>query len=548
MADAPPGRSSPSMGSTSRTTSFGTNALNFSPNRPTSDTVSELTIVTAVPGADAAGGATAVRLITPSGTNRFQGNVFGFNRTQQTRVELVLQRAQRPPRTAAAAATSSAASWVDPIVRNRLFFFGYYEGYRLRTQAAQNNVIPAHDDLLQGAFRYVGNDGQIRALNVLQAVRTAARPGRPARHPRPSSGSVEREQLRRRRLGRRPARSTPPGTASCRTASTIGINGACGSTMRRRPRIASKPTMRGSPRPTTEATSTESTSVRSYSPTRRCTATSAPGAGVGPRSRTRCAAAATLRRARSRAARISGRASSRFLSSPIASRTSSPQGRDTRTVPVQRHRVVAPRQSRAAIRRAAAADSRASHTTTPAAFRRSAFGFSVAAPARVQLTAAQFPGGISAIDLASANRWLAFRVRNRVVGRVRRSSVRDRTSGFVAGTPNDVNYSLDNSCRLPPGQLAVEAEPHAARRPEVGVLQSAPRRRQPRPAAGARRALGSRRAPRPERTGDVRRWRVLQQGSGQLRADDRFRLGSVQGRPHGRARRVFADVRERRDR
>src|ERR671929_145936 len=49
-----------------------TNALDYSPNRPTSDTVSEFTITTAVPGAEAAGGATTVRMITPAGTNKFR--------------------------------------------------------------------------------------------------------------------------------------------------------------------------------------------------------------------------------------------------------------------------------------------------------------------------------------------------------------------------------------------------------------------------------------------------------------------------------------------
>ena len=48
------------------------NALDFVPNRPTADTVTEMTIVTAVQGAEAAGGATAVRLVTPSGTNQFR--------------------------------------------------------------------------------------------------------------------------------------------------------------------------------------------------------------------------------------------------------------------------------------------------------------------------------------------------------------------------------------------------------------------------------------------------------------------------------------------
>ena len=44
-----------------------------------------------------------------------------------------------------------------------------------------------------------------------------------------------------------------------------------------------------------------------------------------------------------------------------------------------------------------------------------------------------------------------------------------------------------------------------------------------------------------------RRWRVLQQRPEQLRADDRVCLGSVQGRPYRRSRRLLADVRQRRD-
>ncbi len=57
-----------------------TNSLDFLPNRPTSDNVAEFSITSSVSGADAAGGATAVRMITPSGTNRFTGSAFEFNR------------------------------------------------------------------------------------------------------------------------------------------------------------------------------------------------------------------------------------------------------------------------------------------------------------------------------------------------------------------------------------------------------------------------------------------------------------------------------------
>jgi hypothetical protein len=44
-----------------------TNSLDFLPNRPTSDNVAEFTVTSSVAGADSAGGATSVRMVTPSG-------------------------------------------------------------------------------------------------------------------------------------------------------------------------------------------------------------------------------------------------------------------------------------------------------------------------------------------------------------------------------------------------------------------------------------------------------------------------------------------------
>jgi hypothetical protein len=51
-----------------------TNSLDFVPNRPTSDIVGEFTIVTNTQGVDSAGGASQVRMITPSGTNELHGS------------------------------------------------------------------------------------------------------------------------------------------------------------------------------------------------------------------------------------------------------------------------------------------------------------------------------------------------------------------------------------------------------------------------------------------------------------------------------------------
>ena len=73
-----------------------TNSLEFVPNRPTTDNVGEFSITTAVQGADNAGGATQVRMVTPSGTNAFKGNVYEYNRNSQVRGELVLQQAREP--------------------------------------------------------------------------------------------------------------------------------------------------------------------------------------------------------------------------------------------------------------------------------------------------------------------------------------------------------------------------------------------------------------------------------------------------------------------
>ena len=71
------------------------------------------------------------------------------------------------------------------------------------------------------------------------------------------------------------------------------------------------------------------------------------------------------------------------------------------------------------------------------------FGFSAAAPAGVQLTAAQFPGGISAADLAAANALLGL-LSGTMTSVSQTFQVRDARSGFVAGIPNNTNYTLNN--------------------------------------------------------------------------------------------------------
>jgi hypothetical protein len=72
------------------------------------------------------------------------------------------------------------------------------------------------------------------------------------------------------------------------------------------------------------------------------------------------------------------------------------------------------------------------------------FGFSPGAPASVQLSASQLPGGVSAADLAAANALLSF-LSGTITDVTQTFEVRDRTSGFLAGAPNIRNYRLNNA-------------------------------------------------------------------------------------------------------
>jgi hypothetical protein len=169
-----------------------TNSLDFVPNRPTSDTISEFTITTNTQGADAAGGASQVKLVTPSGASDFHGALYEFNRnsalaansffnnksvnaiTGQTTPRPFLNRNQfggniGGPVLVPKKVFGPLGGWNDN--KDKLFFFFTYEGFRQRTATTQNNTIPATADYLQGVFRYVRpSDGTVQAVNVINAL------------------------------------------------------------------------------------------------------------------------------------------------------------------------------------------------------------------------------------------------------------------------------------------------------------------------------------------------------------------------------------------
>ena len=146
-----------------------TNSLDFLPNRPTSDNVSEISITTSVSGADSAGGATSVRMVTPSGTNSFRGSVFESNRNSDLSANSFFNNKSGVAKPFLNR-NQFGARLGGPLKKDKLFFFGYYEGFRQVSMTAQNNNIPVRDDWGAGVFRYAALDGAVRSINVLQQV------------------------------------------------------------------------------------------------------------------------------------------------------------------------------------------------------------------------------------------------------------------------------------------------------------------------------------------------------------------------------------------
>jgi hypothetical protein len=416
------------------------NALNFVPNRPTPETVSELTIVTAAQGADAAGGATAVRMVTPSGTNEFRGDLFGFNRANRRASNSFFNKRAGLP-APDFHRNQFGGRLGGPILRNRLFFYGYLEAFRERSDVAQNTVIPAHDDLLRGAFRYVGADGQIRTVNVLELSGLPLDPvvSRTILPNVPGAGHVNNFDAGNSREGRL------LNTAGYRflqrqltERNQWGIRLDFEATPSHRFEMNyawfREQDDRGDidgihERPVVLTDSTVQRYVGAWRWTRSGFINEARGGG-------------NLAPVDFESTENYG--TTMFSLPLISDRVVSfqPQGRDSRTFQYS-NQASWLRGGHELQLGGHLQQIRVNPYSFEGRFPQIAFGFSAIAPASVQLSAAQFPGGVSAAELASANSWLSFL--SGTIGAVGQTfQVRDKSSGFVAGAPNNINYRFDN--------------------------------------------------------------------------------------------------------
>jgi hypothetical protein len=414
-----------------------TNSLDFVPNRPTSDIVGEFTIVTNTQGVDAAGGASQVRMITPSGTNEFHGSAYEFNRHSKLSANSWFNNRDELPKP-----YLNRNQWGGrvggPVKRGKLFFFGYYERFSQKQEATPNNTIPLNDDYLQGVFRYRSSAGDVRSVNLLQLSGLSldsAVQQRISSRIRPAS-QVNNQDVGDglNRAGYRfnqndtTTRNYVGGRMDYNFSAAHQFEGTF-------TRLTDKDdrtdldTINVDPLVYTDATTKFFVGAWRWTATSRLQNEVRAGGNLAP---------VAFESDEDFGDAILGTSN---LTSPIA--TFQPQGRDTRT-----YQFIDTATYVTGDHTLQFGGSFQRIKTQPynyaGRFPTVTFGFSAAAPASVQLSAAQFPGGIAAADLNTANAHLAFL--SGTISQIGQTfQVSDRNSGFVAGIPDVRDFTLDNT-------------------------------------------------------------------------------------------------------
>jgi hypothetical protein len=431
-----------------------TNSLEFVPNRPTTDNVGEFSITTAVQGADNAGGATQVRMVTPSGTNAFRGNMYEYNRNSRFAANSFFNKRANPVVPVSNLNRNQFGGSIGgPILRGKLFFYGNYEGFRQETQTTQNFTIPARADLLTGNFRYVATDGSVRQANVLQLTGQTVDPRIQsdilALYPTADKvNSYDSGDSRADRILNTGRYRFQQDDLNDRNQWVGRVDYELNSKNRfefvysyiKEIDDRTDLDLVTLPRPLvfTESTAKRFVGAWRWAPASRLQNELRIGGNLAP-----VAFESSVDFTSGLLFNVPAIAG---LSTPVPSNTQQgpsfqPQGRDTRTYQVidSASYVVGDHQLQFG---GSLQKIKVNPYNFAGRFPALTFGFSPAAPAPVQLTQTQLPGIIGA-DLTTANNLLAF-LTGTITSLTQTLQVRDQSSGFVPGIPNDRNYSLNN--------------------------------------------------------------------------------------------------------
>ena len=139
------------------------------------DSVQEMRTETANPlSAEGRGSGAQVQLVTKSGTNKFHGSAYEYNRTAATTANDFFNKRQTPiierPQLTR---NQFGASLGGPVIKDKLFFFFNYEGRRDARADLVNEIVPL-DSFRAGNIAYInnGNDASGNKCKFTSRVNT----------------------------------------------------------------------------------------------------------------------------------------------------------------------------------------------------------------------------------------------------------------------------------------------------------------------------------------------------------------------------------------
>ncbi len=147
------------------------NATDFSPGRASVGNVEEFTIITQA-GADRGFGGPQIELVTPRGQNRFSGEAFAFNRNSEFASRNFFNNTLTVP---FINQNQFGGKLKGRIIKDKVFFFGYYEGLRRRQNTTQLNTVLTQT-ARSGIFRYVDNAGVTQTIGNIFSSGTGTNP------------------------------------------------------------------------------------------------------------------------------------------------------------------------------------------------------------------------------------------------------------------------------------------------------------------------------------------------------------------------------------
>ncbi len=141
------------------------NTLGSEFNRLFLDQLSEFTVITSNHNSALAGGTAQVVMATPSGTNQAHGSLYWYHRNNRLTANNWVDNA-RGFTLPGFSQNQYGASGQGPIRKDKLLFFGNYEGFRRKRRDQVTRYLPSAD-IRRGIFTYYDPNLQVRKIDLL---------------------------------------------------------------------------------------------------------------------------------------------------------------------------------------------------------------------------------------------------------------------------------------------------------------------------------------------------------------------------------------------